>query len=641
VTADARLRAWAIGVVATVGMVVAVLFAPTAERGDPTVEVLTQLLLAVGVAVTIGVLLMRLPPAATGFLIALLTGLFLCGGAAVMLNATDFAPLGVVADQSYRTAYITKFAHGWGLVDYAYRDLPSFYPPLYFWILGRLSALLDVEAWKMLKVGLLAVAFIVPTAGWMLWRPLTGPRRAAVVVVATSLLFQDWYVPHLWLATALFVPWWLRYVLGVGRDRPLSRGAAAVGILLGAVVALTYWYLLLIGLLHLAVLLALRRRFRRQGLVPQPPSLRDVALVLGGTALVTAVYWLPLAVSFLTTSGAQTMQNRFFTADEVSLPLPFLEFDVKGMILLFGLLALAVTASRRMLSLHLLGLVGAAYVLYVIGYIGFLADTPLDTLRTHGLIEFSLATGAALGAADLARLLWTKQVHELVDPSMARGAIVVLAVVVVFAVGQTAVRDIPYLNEQREARYPTALIDTFKRGTDGRYEDSVVLTDITDLSAYLPTYVFNTSNAHYSHPSALFNDRADLLKRLANETDTDVFALALAHNRYDRIDYVALKGGANVLTYEYLSDAFPRGVGFESLEFSRDSFSSPLFTETADRGIAVYRVNRDRDPLLALRSCPRDPVAPKCAVLGQLLLRYSGDLDDETRDLATEWRKRR
>lgn len=648
---ERRVNRWAtgiavaLGIVATLAVVAAVLVAPTAETDNPTADVVTQVLLAVlvgiGLVVSLVVFGRRLSPTAVGFLVALLTGLFLYGGAAIELNANAFGPIGATLDQGYRTAYVTKFNHTWHLVDYAYKDLPSFYPPLYFWVLGRLSAVLGIAAWHMIKVGMLAVAFIVPTAGWLLWRPMTGPRRAAVVVVATSLLFQDWYTPHLWLATAVFVPWWCWYVLGAERARRLTPSELVAAVALGTVVALTYWYVLLIGIIQLAILLALRWFIRRRGGTPEPRSLRDVGIILGGVVVVTAVYWIPLAVSFVTTSGAQTMQNRYFVADEVSLPMPFFEGGVEGFVLLFGLVALALTANRRALSRQLLGLIGAAYLLYLIGYIGFLADTPLDTLRAHGIIEFPLAVGAALGAIELARLLATRRLHELVDPSMARTVTVVGAVVLVFAVGQHAVRDIPYLKEQRAAEYPRVLLETFKGGTDGEYADSVVLTDVPDLSTFLPTYTFNTSDAHYSHPAALFNDRADLLKLLSREADARVFELAFTHNRYDTIDYVALRDVGDALLYEYYSDAFPLGVGQEQLRFSRASFDSPSFTETANDGIVVYRVNPGRDPLGTLRSCPRDPQATKCQILGTVLNRYSSHLDDETRDLAPRWQRAR
>lgn len=654
---DRHADAWLVALVAVAATWAITALAPRATEGDPTVAVVTQVMLALAVGAAVWVFARRSSPTATGALVALFTGLFLCGGAAVLLSGSPFGPLGAVADQGYRTAYLTKFGHTWHLVDYAYKGLPSFYPPLYFWGLGRTGALLGVASWQMLKVGLLAVAFLVPTAGWLLWRPVVGPRRAAAVVVATSLVFQEWYVPHLWLAIAVFVPWWLHFVVGIGRptapadgagatngpDGPttrMSRGALALGIALGAVVALTYWYVLLIGIVHLVGLLATRRLLRRHGRAPEPASLRDVAIVLGGIVVVTIPYWLPLAVSFLTTPGARTMQNRYYTADEVSLPLPFLHFDLQGLVLAFGLVALVVTAHRRRVSQHLLGLVGAAYVLYLVGYLAFLADNPLDTIRTNGLIEFLLAAGAGLGAADLWRVATSADLDRRVDRTAATGILAVGAVVLAFALGQGAVRDMPYLTEQRAAEYPSALIDGFARATGGDYEDSVVFTDLSDLNSFLPLYVFNTTDAHYSHPAARFEDRADLITALAREEDPEVFALAFLHNRYDDIDYVALRENARGLSYAWLDDAFPNGVAPRTVTIPEESFDTDAFRALPDSGtgLRLYRVRRSADPLRSLRGCPANPDRQECAVLGTLLDRYSSHLDDETAMLARRWR---
>lgn len=645
-TADAWLVA--IGAVTTTAAVT--VLAPRAVEGDPTVAVVTQVMLALTVGAGAFVVTRRFSAPATGLLVALLTGLFLCGGAAVILNGSDFGPLGVAADQGYRTAYLTKFGHTASLVDYAYKGLPSFYPPGYFWVLGRIAALVGTPPWQMLKVGLLATAFVVPTAGWLLWRPVVGARRAAALIVVTSVVFQEWYVPHLWLAIALFVPWWLHFVLGVGRApaQRLPTRMLAVGIAVGAVVVVTYWYVLLIGLVQLLALLALGRTVRRRGRAPEPRSWRDAAKVLGGVVVVTAPYWLPLAVRVLSTPGARTMQNRYYTADEVSLPVPFLAFDLKGLVLLAGLVSLVATAHRRRVALHLLGLLAAAYALYLVGYLGILAGNPLDTLRTRGLIEFVLAAGAGLGAADVWR--WAtrggadrlgSRIGSRIDRSAVTAVVALGFVVAVLAFGQRAVREMPFLVEQRAARYPSSLIDGFARATGGDYENAVVLTDSTDLLAFLPIYVFNASNAHYSHPAARFEDRADLVTTLAGESDPTVFALALLHNRYDAIDLVALQPRAGGLGYSWLADAFPSGVTSESVTFPESSFASDAFTPLRDSSLTMYRVDRSRDPLRDLRSCPRRPARDRCGVLDPLLRRYGDHLDDEARDLATRWRARR
>jgi hypothetical protein len=255
----------------------------------------------------------------------------------------------------------------------------------------------------------------------------------------------------------------------------------------------------------------------------------------------------------------------------------------------------------------------------------------------NGVIEFALAAGAALGAMDLARLVVSRRLYERVDPAAAVAAFAIGAVVLVFALGQDSVRSIPYLEQQRKAAYPTRLIDDFEKATRGQADGSVVLTDFTDLSSFLPIYVFNTSDAHYSHAAARFNDRADLLDELSHEDDPDVFALAFTHNRYDKIDYIALHSTSGSLTYSYLGDAFPLGVSSVQLAFPDSLFGSDAFTEVGNDSVTVFRVNHDRDPLRPLRRCPQEPSAAKCRVLGPLLAQYSAHLDDDARHLAEDW----
>ena len=129
--------------------------------------------------------------------------------AALVLSANDFAPFSAALDQSTRTALITKYANNWAWVDFAYKGLPVYYPPLPFWIVGRIAALLSIAPWKMLKVDLLATAFLVPVLGWPLWRRVVGRTAGIGAVIGGVLLFQPWYRPHAWLGVALFIPWWV------------------------------------------------------------------------------------------------------------------------------------------------------------------------------------------------------------------------------------------------------------------------------------------------------------------------------------------------------------------------------------------------------------------------------------------------
>src|SRR5262249_25548455 len=149
-------------------------------------------------------------------------------------SGSDFPPLGMVADQGFRTASITKYAHTIGLVDFAYKGLPAYYPPLFFWLLGRLATWLDIPAYQALKVGLLVTAFVTPLCAVRLWAAVTRGWVVAIAVAVAGLAFTDWYEPYGWLVAVVFVPWWSYFVLQLGRDEDLSRAMTLVGILIGA-----------------------------------------------------------------------------------------------------------------------------------------------------------------------------------------------------------------------------------------------------------------------------------------------------------------------------------------------------------------------------------------------------------------------
>ena len=147
---------------------------------------------------------------------------------------------------------------------------------------------------------------------------------------------MDWYEPYGWLAAVVFVPWFLVCVLQVGRTRDLSRAETAVGIVLGAVVVMTFYYPLFIGAIALVMLLACRRLADRRGARARPMFPHRTLVVLGGTAVLSAVYWLPLLVSVLTTPGAEATRTATSTPRSSTCRFRSSTFDLVGVVMLFG-----------------------------------------------------------------------------------------------------------------------------------------------------------------------------------------------------------------------------------------------------------------------------------------------------------------
>src|SRR6202008_4474851 len=65
---------------------------------------------------------------------------------AMPLGATKLYLFGISVDQQFRTEYVTRLADSAALHDMTYVGLPTFYPPGWFWIGGRVAALTGMPA---------------------------------------------------------------------------------------------------------------------------------------------------------------------------------------------------------------------------------------------------------------------------------------------------------------------------------------------------------------------------------------------------------------------------------------------------------------------------------------------------------------
>ena len=599
----------------TIAIVVAL--SPDASEGDPTADVAARLCLFLAVVAGAFVLVAPLPGTVKAWLVAGLVGLYLFAGSQLILSGSPFPPIGLAFDQGFRTASVTKFAHSISLVDFAYKDLPPFYPPLFFWVLGRLAAWADIAAYEALKVGVLLSALVIPLCAVRLWMAATRDWAIAVSVAVAGLAFTDWYEPYLWLSVVVFLPWFLLWILQVGHREDLSRGMTLAGMVIGAALVMTFYYPFFIGAVALAGLLASRKAAARRGIQLGPRFPRRTFIVLAGTAVFSAAYWLPLLIAMVTTSGARSYQNRYLEAGFVEIPLPFLDFDITGIVMSFGLVYLLLSARRSPGSAGLLALLAAAYAWIGIAYLGILIDVPLLTSKAIPFVEYTLVAAAGVGAVVVGRQV---AANAFVRRRLGTGGLLVAmggaGLLVTLANGQDAMNRIPFVTEQREATEPRALLAEFERATRGAYESSVVLTDIEQLPELLPVFVFNVWSAHYANPASQFDERSRFLDRLSSEDDSEVFAAALELNRYDPVDSIAFRPSSNGdFTYAYFEDAFPRGVDRRTFTFRAEQFDDEYFRRVDGPNLTVFLPRGN--PARALDTAQR----------GTLRLHFPGDFE--------------
>jgi galactan 5-O-arabinofuranosyltransferase len=494
----------------------------------------------------------RLSSRSVAIALAVATGAGLAIVAGHELAGSPFGPYGWGLDQSFRTAFIAKLStHLTG--DYAYRDLPWSYPPAYFFALARGANVLGRAPWEMVKFGMIAVAAVVPIVSVAMWsRVVSWPSAAAAGI--SALVVQEWYEPYAWIVAAAFIPW----VLAVWQVERGQRGRLGGLAMVGALMASTYNGYLPVAVVMLVGTLLAGRWVRDV----RPRDLRAVAIVAGGSVLLSAWYWAPLAWSALRRGTWEMLQDRYYSPGLDRVPRPFLELDtLVGWIMLAGFAYLLWRRRDRVARL-MLGLVTAMYVWWTFGYIAVrVAGTSLHAHKSTLLISFALALSAGLAVVDV-----FVRAH-----GARRRAIAAVSVAVVAALLTGAPRKMMGVEERAGAVYPAKLLGEFTTAAGGA--DQTVLTDVLDLPVFLPTvFVFNVWSAHYAHPVAGFHERAAFIRALSHEADPAVVALMLAENRYDHVDRVVFHQGT--LTQGYADDNFPNGTKSGSVTFTAEALGT-------------------------------------------------------------------
>src|SRR6201991_642521 len=166
---------------------------------------------------------------------------------AMPLGATKLYLFGISVDQQFRTEYLTRLTDTAGPHDMTYFGLPPFYPPGWFWIGGRLSALTGTPAWEMFKPWAIISIAVAIVLAFVLWASMIRFEYALIVSTATAAATLAYAPaePYAAVLTMLLPPVFVLAWSGL-RGRTRGGGWAAVvgaGLFLG-IAALFYTLLL-------------------------------------------------------------------------------------------------------------------------------------------------------------------------------------------------------------------------------------------------------------------------------------------------------------------------------------------------------------------------------------------------------------
>jgi Arabinofuranosyltransferase N terminal len=311
------------------------------------------------------------------------------------LHGTPFGFGGLGSDPGRLAAMANTYSHTWRSSDGIVPSVPSNYPPLFPWLVGRTSALIHVPAWRLLgPAEAIALSFAV-IAGYLLWRYLAPGPVALALTLPVLLCFSLPDKAFEILALEILVPWALATFGEPPRGRRLHWLPAG---LIGGLSILLYWAFIMFVALGVVALAVVTWRASAE----RARYVRHVALTIVVALVVASWYLIPYAGWGLLHSSSQ-VEYQYQGGGIQDSPLMFLAPTPLGVLELIGVIGLAWWRGRVWWGIPLLLLTAGTYAYWLLGLAAFvLANHHLLLQDTPRLIGPLLAAAGVLTIAQAA-----------------------------------------------------------------------------------------------------------------------------------------------------------------------------------------------------------------------------------------------
>jgi len=379
----------------------AAFFAATFGTADPfllRVAMIPVVVLIVGVVV-VGVASYWIPADLASGIGAGLFGGWTAYTLRLALHGTPYGFDGLSGDAARMADMANRYASTWHSADGIVPSVPSHYPPLFPWLVGRTSALIHVPAWRLLGPAEAITLSFAVVAGYLLWRLLLPGPLALAVTLPILLCFSLPEKAYEILALAIFVPWALATFGDPPRGRRLHWLPAGV---IGGLGIVLNWAFIIYGALGILILAVLTWRAS-----PEPARyVRHVVLTIVVGLIVASWYLVPYGAWGLM-HGSKQVDDLFQGGGIQDSPLLFLSPTPLGVLELIGVIGLLWWRGRVWWGKPLLLLTGSAYAYWLLGLASFsltghtllLQDTPRmigPMLAAAGVLTIAQAGPALL-----------------------------------------------------------------------------------------------------------------------------------------------------------------------------------------------------------------------------------------------------
>lgn len=531
----------------------------------------------------------------------------------LMLHGTRFYLGGISNDQSFRTEYVTRLTDSAKITDFAFADLPAYYPSGWFWLAGRFAVLFHLEGWAAYKPFAICTVAAGSVLAYVTWSLLVPRQIALLLGLATSTVgVATWaaYEPYSWLFGALIPPMacvaWKYLGDGTPSGSQITRSAQwAPGVLLGGYLGfLGLCYTLLFVFFGVSIVLitavGLARFGRSRGQLWPGVQQAGARLSLVGLVAmpILAVHWAHyLLISLHTPVAQQGAALRILPEFGAQFPVPVGLSDFVSMLSLAGLVWAVVRSRDNEIAKVLLLVIAASYSWYGLSMLSIPAGMTLLPYKVEFVINETLRCAGVLATVDVLRWLY----HRVVD-CWRRTAL--LAMCTVSALGfvgimqsatnllnplpgnaysdyyPTGYTALGHRDPTRQGAWNQQLHDTIAAVTNKPEHDLVVLSAYQDFLTFWPYWNFQTSVIEYANPLADFNSRREAIENWAKSDSPDALLAKIqssAPRAPDVFVFSRYPDGLHMVVTRNIYPIYPQIDSWE-VTFPTTLFDSAVFT---------------------------------------------------------------
>jgi len=355
--------------------------------------------IAVAGMVVLGIAAQRWPAGLVSGIAAGLLGGWVAFTLRLALSGTPYGFDGLGGDAGRMAAMANRYATTWRSSDGIVPSVPSHYPPLFPWLVGRTAALVHMPAWRLLGPAEAVTLSFAVVAGFGLWRLLVSSPLALALALPVLLGLALPEKAYEILALAVLTPWAIATFGQPPRGRRLHWLPAG---LIGGLSVVLYWAFIMYGILGIVALAALTWRDSPQ----RGQYARHVALTVTIAAVVASWYLIPYA-GWALLHGSSQVDDLYQGGGISASPLTFLAMTPLGVLELLGLAGMVWWRGRVWWGKPLMLLAGSAYAYWLIwlaiftvsGHTGLIQDTPRmiePLLATAGVLTIVQASPAIM-----------------------------------------------------------------------------------------------------------------------------------------------------------------------------------------------------------------------------------------------------